>query len=80
MPYLVLLEVADEMPVEVGREQRNLGACFLYLAFPEDSLASVQGQTNFVGIVPFGYSHERNIFGPAIRSVSRGGYPCFYLL
>ena len=35
LAHLVSLEVTDEMPAKVRWQQRNLGACFLDLAFAE---------------------------------------------
>ena len=49
----VFLEMPHEMPAQVRRQLRNLGARFLHAAFTENLLPAFMSRAHFFGVVGF---------------------------
>src|SRR6266516_4475956 len=65
MPDLVFLEMTNEVPAQVRRQQRNFCTCLLHPTFTEQSLSGFNRFTDSFGVVSFGNRHQLDVFhGP----------------
>src|SRR6266550_510221 len=61
MPDFVFLQMANKVPAQARREQRDLGARLLHAAFAKQSLTSFIYRPHFLRVVRFGNRHELDI-------------------
>ena len=59
--HFVGLQVADEMPLNIGGQGSLLLAQFLFLAFSEDALSGFVCSLNRFVRVKFGYSNQADL-------------------
>jgi hypothetical protein len=67
----VLLQVADEVPLQIRGASGDFFAGLLHAAFPEKTLSGGGGRTNSVGGVGFRDGHE--LYGCRVAARAEGG-------